>query len=49
VDLRGLNRQDDEGATLILLNVKLPPRYPAERLLDALGRVEGVRHVEWHH
>jgi putative Mg2+ transporter-C (MgtC) family protein len=49
VDLRGLNRQDDEGATLILLNVKLPPRYPADRLLDALGHLEGVRHVEWHH
>jgi putative Mg2+ transporter-C (MgtC) family protein len=49
VDLRGLNRQDDQDATLIILNVKLPPRYRAERLLDALGHLEGVRHVEWRH
>jgi putative Mg2+ transporter-C (MgtC) family protein len=47
VDLRGLDRQDDDDATLIVLQVKLPPRYRAERLLDALGRLDGVRHVEW--
>jgi putative Mg2+ transporter-C (MgtC) family protein len=47
VDLRGLNRQDDDHTTLILLNVKLPPRYRPERLLDELGRLEGVRRVEW--
>jgi putative Mg2+ transporter-C (MgtC) family protein len=49
VRLRGLDRRDNEDATVITLNVKLPPRYPAERLLDALGRLEGVREVEWHH
>ena len=49
VSLRGLDRRDNEDATVITLNVKLPPRYPAERLLDALGRLEGVREVEWHH
>jgi len=40
---------DGDRATLILLYVKLPPRDPAERLLDALGRLEGVRHVQWRH
>jgi len=49
VSLRGLDRRDNEDATVITLSVKLPPRYPAERLLDALGRLEGVREVEWHH
>src|SRR5215216_7346754 len=37
------------GGAVLTLSVKLPPRYPAERLLDALGRLEGVREVEWHH
>jgi putative Mg2+ transporter-C (MgtC) family protein len=49
VNLRGLDRRDNEDATVITLSVKLPPRYPAERLLDALVRLEGVREVEWHH
>jgi putative Mg2+ transporter-C (MgtC) family protein len=49
VSLRGLDRRDNEDATVITLTVKLPPRYPAERLLDALGHLEGVREVEWHH
>jgi putative Mg2+ transporter-C (MgtC) family protein len=49
VSLRGLDRQDDDDATRITLLVKLPPRYRSERLLDALGRLEGVREVEWHH
>jgi hypothetical protein len=49
VALRGLDRQDDDDATRITLLVKLPPGYRTERLLDALGRLEGVREVEWHH
>jgi putative Mg2+ transporter-C (MgtC) family protein len=49
VVLRALDRQDDDDATRITLLVKLPPRYRSERLLDALGRLEGVREVEWHH
>jgi putative Mg2+ transporter-C (MgtC) family protein len=49
VSLRGLDRQDDDDATRITLLVKLPPGYRTERLLDALGRMEGVREVEWHH
>jgi len=49
VSLRGLDRQVDDDATRITLLVKLPPRYRSERLLDALGRLEGVREVEWHH
>jgi len=47
VDLRALERQESDDATSVVLLVKLPPRYPSERLLDALGRLEGVRHVEW--
>jgi putative Mg2+ transporter-C (MgtC) family protein len=49
VSLRGLDRQDDDDATRITLLVKLPPGYRTGRLLDALGRMEGVREVEWHH
>ena len=49
VGLRRLERQDYDGATRIQLLVKLPPRYPAERLLDALSHLEGVRQVEWQH
>ena len=49
VALRGLDRQDDDHATRITLLVKLPPGYRSERLLDALGRLDGVREVEWHH
>ena len=47
VALRGLDRQDDDDASRITLLVKLPPRYRTERLLDALGGLEGVRQVEW--
>jgi putative Mg2+ transporter-C (MgtC) family protein len=49
VDLRALERQQDGDATNVMVLVKLPPRYRSERLLDALGRLEGVRQVEWHH
>jgi putative Mg2+ transporter-C (MgtC) family protein len=49
VDLRALERQEDGDATNVMVLVKLPPRYRSERLLDALGRLEGVRQVEWHH
>jgi putative Mg2+ transporter-C (MgtC) family protein len=49
VALRGLDRQDDDDAIRITLLVKLPPGYRSERLLDALGRLEGVREVGWHH
>jgi putative Mg2+ transporter-C (MgtC) family protein len=46
--LRRLERQEDDGAIRIQLVVKLPPRYRAERLLDALSHLEGVRQVDWH-
>ena len=49
MDLRALDRQEDDDATRITLLVKLPPGYRTERLLDALGRLEGVREVEWYH
>ena len=48
VDLRGLERQENDEATQIVLLVKLPPRYRPERLLDALSSLEGVREVDWH-
>ena len=48
-DLRALDRHEDDEATRITLLVKLPPGYRSERLFDALGRLEGVREVEWHH
>jgi putative Mg2+ transporter-C (MgtC) family protein len=48
-DLRGLERQDtDDGGRVVLL-VKLRPRYQPEQLLDAIGQLDGVRHVEWQH
>jgi putative Mg2+ transporter-C (MgtC) family protein len=49
VDLRGLERQDADEEGRVVLVVKLPPRYRPEQLLDALGRLEGVRQVEWQH
>ena len=49
VALRGMERQEDDDAIRITLLVKLPPGYRPARLLDALSRVEGVDHVEWHH
>jgi hypothetical protein len=49
VDLRALERHEDDEATRITLLVKLPPGYRTERLFDALGRLEGVHEVEWHH
>jgi putative Mg2+ transporter-C (MgtC) family protein len=49
VDLRGLERQDADEEGRVMLVVKLPPRYRPEQLLDALGRLEGVRQVEWQH
>jgi len=47
VELRGLDRQEGDGEDRIALVVKLRPRYRTEQLLDALGRLEGVRQVEW--
>jgi putative Mg2+ transporter-C (MgtC) family protein len=49
VDLRGLERHDADEEGRVVLVVKLPPRYRPEQLLDALGRLEGVRQVEWQH
>jgi putative Mg2+ transporter-C (MgtC) family protein len=49
VDLRDLERQDANEQGRVVLVVRLPPRYRPEQLLDALGRLEGVRQVEWQH
>jgi putative Mg2+ transporter-C (MgtC) family protein len=46
--LRRMERQENDGAIRVQLVVKLPPRYRAERLLDALSHLEGVRQVDWH-
>jgi putative Mg2+ transporter-C (MgtC) family protein len=47
VDLRGLDRQVGDGEDRVVLVVKLRPRYRTERLVDVLGRLDGVRQVEW--
>jgi putative Mg2+ transporter-C (MgtC) family protein len=47
VSLRGLERQESEDGDRVVLLVKLRPRYRPERLLDALGSLEGVHRVEW--
>jgi hypothetical protein len=46
-DLRGLERREGEEEDQIVLVVKLRPGYRPEQLLDVLGHLEGVRHVEW--
>ncbi len=46
-DLRGLERQETTDGDRVVLLVKLRPRYRPEQLLDAIGRMEGVRQVEW--
>jgi putative Mg2+ transporter-C (MgtC) family protein len=46
-DLRGLDRREGDDGDRVVLLVKLRPRYQPERLLDALGGLEGVRQVEW--
>jgi putative Mg2+ transporter-C (MgtC) family protein len=46
-ELRGLDRQEGDGEDRIALVVKLRPRYRTEQLLDVLGRLDGVRQVEW--
>jgi putative Mg2+ transporter-C (MgtC) family protein len=46
-ELRGLERREGDHGDQVVLLVKLRPRYRPERLLDALGRLEGVRQVEW--
>jgi putative Mg2+ transporter-C (MgtC) family protein len=47
VSIRGLERQETEDGNRILLVTRLPPRYPPERLIDALGSLDGVHDVEW--
>jgi putative Mg2+ transporter-C (MgtC) family protein len=48
-DLRGLERQEGEDEDRVVLVVKLRPLYRPDRLLDLLGRLDGVHHVEWEH
>jgi putative Mg2+ transporter-C (MgtC) family protein len=47
VALRGLERERDGEGSRVTLVVRLPARYPPERLLDALAGLDGVREVEW--
>jgi putative Mg2+ transporter-C (MgtC) family protein len=46
-DLRGLDRERGHDEDRVVLVVKLRPLYRPEQLLDVLGRLEGVRQVEW--
>ena len=46
-EVRGLDRQEGDGEDRVALVVKLRPRYRTEQLLDVLGRLDGVRQVEW--
>jgi putative Mg2+ transporter-C (MgtC) family protein len=46
-ELRGLDRQESDGEDRIALVVKLRPRYRTEQLLDVLGRLDGVRQIDW--
>ena len=46
-DLRGLDRERGDDEDRVVLVVKLRPLYRPEQLLEVLGRLEGVRQVEW--
>ncbi|HEV8650531.1 MAG TPA: MgtC/SapB family protein [Actinomycetes bacterium] len=47
IGLRGLERTQNGDGGRVQVVVKLPPRYDAERFLEALTELEGVREVEW--
>jgi putative Mg2+ transporter-C (MgtC) family protein len=49
VDLRAMERREGDEEDQIVLVVKLRPRYRPEQLIDVLGRLDGVRYVEWEH
>ena len=49
VELRGLDREAGGDEDRVVLVVKLRPRYRPDQLLDVLGRLDGVRLVEWEH
>jgi putative Mg2+ transporter-C (MgtC) family protein len=49
VELRGLDREAGGDEDRVVLVVKLRPRYRPDQLLDVLGRLDGVRQVEWAH
>jgi putative Mg2+ transporter-C (MgtC) family protein len=49
VELRGLDREAGKDEDRVVLVGKLRPRYRPDQLLDVLGRLDGVRQVEWEH
>ena len=49
VELRGLDREAGGDEDRVVLVVKLRPHYRPDQLLDVLGRLDGVRQVEWEH
>jgi putative Mg2+ transporter-C (MgtC) family protein len=49
VELRGLDREEGGNEDRVVLVVKLRPGYRPEQLLEVLGRLDGVRQVEWEH
>jgi putative Mg2+ transporter-C (MgtC) family protein len=48
VSVRGLQREvGTDGGGRVLLVAKLPARYRAEHLVEAIADLDGVREVEW--
>ena len=47
VQLRGLERAQDDPLGRIVLLTRLPRRYQPERLVEELVSLKGVREVEW--
>jgi putative Mg2+ transporter-C (MgtC) family protein len=47
VSIRGMEREAGRDGGRVLLVAKLPPRYPAEQLVEAVAGLDGVREVEW--
>jgi putative Mg2+ transporter-C (MgtC) family protein len=47
VSVRGMEREVGLDGGRVLLVARLPPRYPAEHLVEAVAGLDGVREVEW--
>jgi len=46
-ELHGLEREQGERGDRVALIVRFPPRYRAERFVESLSQVPGVREVQW--
>jgi putative Mg2+ transporter-C (MgtC) family protein len=47
VSVRGMEREVGEEGGRVRLVARLPPRYRAEHLVEAVAALDGVREVEW--